>query len=53
MLKQNGKLIIIDMVTAPLRISEIGLFVKGKLNHYLDRKRHPEFLSKLAKISYS
>jgi len=49
-LNQNGKLIIIDMVTAPLQISEIGLFVKGKLNHYLDRKRHPNFYQNLQKL---
>jgi len=49
-LKPNGKLIIVDMVTTPLRLSEIPLFIKGKINHYLDRKRHPVFYSNLQKL---
>lgn len=49
-LTQNGKLIIIDMVTAPLQIKEYPDFFKGKINHYLDRRRHPEFYSNLQKL---
>ncbi len=49
-LKPNGKLIIVDMVTAPLRLKEWPLFVSGKINHYLDRKRHSTFYRNLQKL---
>lgn len=49
-LKKDGKLIIIDMVTAPLHIWELPLFLKGKLNHYLDRKKFPIFYQNLQKL---
>ncbi len=49
-LKKNGKLIIIDMVTAPLKFKELPSFIKGKLTHYLDRKRHPNFYRNLQKL---
>ncbi len=49
-LKPNGKLIIVDMVTAPLCFSEFPLFIKGKINHYLDRKRHAVFYNNLQKL---
>ena len=47
---KNGKLIIIDMVTAPLQLKEIPSFAKSKLNHYLDRRRHPVFYNNLQKL---
>ncbi len=49
-LKPNGTLIIIDMVTAPLQLKELPSFAKSKLNHYLDRKRHPVFYHNLQKL---
>lgn len=49
-LKKDGKLIIIDMVTAPLNLKEIPSFLKGKISHYLDRKRFPEFYQNLQKL---
>jgi ubiquinone/menaquinone biosynthesis C-methylase UbiE len=49
-LRKDGKLIIIDMVTAPLSFWEITTFLKGKLNHYLDRRRFPEFYKNLQNL---
>ncbi len=49
-LRKDGKLIIIDMVTAPLSIWELPIFFRGKLNHYLDRKRFPAFYKNLQKL---
>ncbi len=49
-LKQDGKLIIIDMVTAPLKLQELPQFIGGKISHYLDRRAHPVFYSNLKKL---
>lgn len=44
------KLIIIDMVTAPVRWSEWPAFVRGKVSNFRDRSRHPEFHKNLTKL---
>jgi len=49
-LTSNGQLIIIDMVTAPVRIWELPLFLKSKVNHYLDRSRFAAFYENLRKL---
>lgn len=49
-LKREGKLIIIDMVTAPVQWKEWPAFFKGKFSHYRDRSRHPEFHQNLTRL---
>ena len=49
-LKRDGKLIIIDMVTAPVKWSEWPTFLRGKLSHYRDRSKHPEFYRDLTRL---
>jgi len=49
-LKPNGKLLVVDMVTAPVTLSEYPQLLRSKLRHYQDRKRRPEFYSKLRQL---
>lgn len=49
-LKQEGRLIIVDMVTAPVRVHEWPMFLWGKVQHYLNRYRYPEFHNNLQKM---
>ncbi|WP_422361397.1 class I SAM-dependent methyltransferase [Reichenbachiella sp.] len=49
-LKSEGKLIIVDMVTAPVKWIEIPLFMKSKISHYFDRYKMPEFYRNLRKL---
>lgn len=49
-LKQEGRLIIVDMVTAPVLIREWPKFALSKLRHYMDRYRYPDFYQNLQKL---
>ncbi len=49
-LKREGKLIIIDMVTAPVSFYEIPLFIKSKVKNYIDRLKNPEFHKHLSML---
>jgi len=49
-LQSDGKLIIVDMVTAPVKWTEIPLFLKGKISHYFDRYKMPAFYQNLRKL---
>lgn len=49
-LKSDGKLMIVDMVTAPVRLKEFPAFIRGKLKHYIDRLSNPAFHQKLGKL---
>ena len=42
-LKPEGRLIIVDMVTAPVLAREWPQFLLSKLKHYRDRYRYPQF----------
>lgn len=49
-LKPDGKLLIIDMVTAPVLLKEYPSLIKSKIKYYWARFRNPEFYSKLRKL---
>lgn len=49
-LKPQGKLMIVDMVTAPVQLNEWPAFVRCKVQQYLDRYLNPEFHKKLRKL---
>ena len=49
-LKNEGKLLIVDMVNAPLTIKEWPIFFWSKMSHYLDRQRFAEFYMSLRKL---
>lgn len=49
-LKGHGKLLIVDMVTAPVKFSEYWKLLKGKLRHYRHRRKFPEYYKKLSKL---
>ncbi len=46
-LKTNGKLIVVDMVTAPVKWKEIPIFIRDKIKAYASRLRRPEWHAKL------
>lgn len=49
-LKPEGRLIIVDMVTAPVSTREWPMFIYSKIRHYLDRYRHLVFYQNLQKL---
>ena len=49
--KENGKLIVIDMVTAPLKLTEIPQFVSSKFKLYLSRLRNRDFHKNLQQLT--
>ncbi|MCR9252086.1 MAG: class I SAM-dependent methyltransferase [bacterium] len=49
-LKKEGKLLIVDMVTAPVKWSEFPFFLLSKFKHYLDRYQNKAFYSALTKL---
>ncbi|MEM9299915.1 MAG: class I SAM-dependent methyltransferase [Bacteroidota bacterium] len=49
-LKPEGKLLIIDMVTAPVSFKEWPKLLLSKLRHYTSRFRHPEFYKNLRRL---
>lgn len=49
-IQPNGKLLIVDMVTAPVRSSEWPKFIKSKLQQYIYKKQNPNFHSNLQKL---
>ncbi|MEQ9307174.1 MAG: class I SAM-dependent methyltransferase [Marinoscillum sp.] len=46
-LKKEGRLIIVDMVTAPVRTSELLGLLRSKVKHYYNRYRYPQFYRNL------
>ncbi len=49
-LKEDGKLLIVDMVTAPVKIGEWPSFIRGKISQYYSRLKRPEFHNNLRKL---
>lgn len=49
-LKEDGKVLIIDMVTAPVKLSEYWKLLEGKIKHYRHRKKFPEYYRALSKL---
>lgn len=49
-LKPGGKVIIIDMVTVPVKLKEFPLLIKSKLSQYLQRYTHPHFYKNLKRL---
>jgi ubiquinone/menaquinone biosynthesis C-methylase UbiE len=49
-LKTNGKLIVVDMVTAPVKWKEIPMFLRDKVKEYISRARRPEWHASLRKL---
>ncbi len=49
-LKNHGKLLILDMVTAPVKASEFFNLLKSKLRHYKHRKKFPEYYKSLNQL---
>ena len=49
-LKREGKLLIVDMVTAPVKLREWPSLLKGKLLHYINRFKNREFHHNLNRL---
>jgi len=49
-LRKDGKLIVVDMVTAPVRWKEIPMFLRDKVREYISRLRNPKWHSSLRKL---
>jgi len=49
-LKKEGKVLIVDMVTAPVKLKEWPSLVMGKLSHYISRYKKPEFYKNLQRL---
>lgn len=49
-IRPGGKLLVIDMVTAPVRISEFPQLLKHKLALYRQQKSHPDYYAALRKL---
>ncbi|MEO9870089.1 class I SAM-dependent methyltransferase [Ekhidna sp.] len=49
-LKKDGKLLIVDMVTAPVKVKEWPSLLKGKFLHYMNRFTQPEFHKNLNRL---
>lgn len=49
-LKPGGRFLVLDMVTAPVKATDMGLFVKSKLKHYQQRKSFPQYYEALRKL---
>lgn len=48
--KKEGKLLIVDMVTAPVQPKEWPKFIRSKASHYIDRFRKPAFYHNLRRL---
>lgn len=49
-LRKDGKLIVVDMVTAPVRWKEIPMFLRDKVREYVSRLRNPRWHASLRKL---
>ncbi|CAN5476378.1 hypothetical protein BH10BAC5_BH10BAC5_28540 [soil metagenome] len=49
-LKPEGKLLIIDMVTVPVKLKELPAFIRSKLSQYRQRFTHKSFYMDLRKL---
>jgi ubiquinone/menaquinone biosynthesis C-methylase UbiE len=49
-LKKDGKLIVVDMVTSPVKWREIPWFLRDKIREYVGRIRNPEWHSSLRRL---
>lgn len=49
-LKNKGKIIIIDMVTSPIKMWEVPMFLKNKFDHYLSKIKQPVYHHNLNKL---
>ena len=49
-LRKDGKLIVVDMVTAPVRWREIPLFLRDKVREYVSRITNPKWHASLRRL---
>ena len=49
-LKPGGEIMILDMVAAPVKLSEVHLFVVSKLKYLIQKITHPQFHQTLQKM---
>ncbi|HZY81543.1 MAG TPA: class I SAM-dependent methyltransferase [Cyclobacteriaceae bacterium] len=49
-LRKDGKLIVVDMVTAPVKWTEIPQFLRDKLKEYISRLRNPQWHASLRRL---
>jgi SAM-dependent methyltransferase len=49
-LKKDGKLIVVDMVTAPVKWNEIPQFLRDKVKEYINRLRNPRWYASLQRL---
>ena len=49
-LKPNGRLLIIDMVAVPPKLTEFPALIRSIFRHYRHRKKYPEYYSALKKL---
>lgn len=49
-LRPDGQLLIVDMVTAPVKWYEFPQFIRSKFMHYYDRRRYSLFYNKLKRL---
>jgi ubiquinone/menaquinone biosynthesis C-methylase UbiE len=49
-LRKDGKLIVVDMVTAPVRWKEIPMFLRDKVREYISRLRNPQWHASLHRL---
>ncbi|MEL6537775.1 MAG: methyltransferase domain-containing protein, partial [Bacteroidota bacterium] len=49
-LKPTGRILVVDMVTAPVKFWEYPMLLRSKWRHYQDRKRQPQFYQNLRKL---
>jgi ubiquinone/menaquinone biosynthesis C-methylase UbiE len=49
-LKKDGKLIVVDMVTAPVKWTEIPRFLRDKVKEYISRVRNPKWHESLRRL---
>ena len=49
-LRKNGKLIVVDMVTAPVKWKEIPWFLRDKVREYVSRAQNPKWHASLRRL---
>lgn len=49
-LKPGGRFLVLDMVTAPVGYSDVGLFIRSKIKHYYQRLKYPGYYKSLRKL---
>jgi len=49
-LRKDGKLIVVDMVTAPVKWKEIPMFVRDKIREYISRLTNPKWHASLKRL---